>query len=324
MKKTAIAAEDTHAEPPPSWQRALRAARRRPAAPRAPPSAPAAPTGSTPASSRAGPRAAGLEPQSTTTRDAAPLRRRAARASGARADDRRAQARRRCARCSGRCASTARSTRTSPSSSPRRSAAAYLPRVLRPDELAALLDRIPASTALELRDRALLELAYASGLRAEELVNLDVELAVVRRRGGARRGQGRKDADRARRRAGAARDHALPRARPPRAGAASRASRRCSSRSPGAAFRRRTSAAASACGRAPPRSGRRLAARAAALVRDAPARRRRGPARDPGAARAQLDLDDADLHARRVGAAASAPIAPATRGRDRAAPPPSA
>jgi integrase/recombinase XerC/integrase/recombinase XerD len=49
-----------------------------------------------------------------------------------------------------------------------------LPAVLRPDELATLLDRIPASTPLELRDRALLEVAYACGLRAEELVNLDV------------------------------------------------------------------------------------------------------------------------------------------------------
>lgn len=49
-----------------------------------------------------------------------------------------------------------------------------LPRVLRPDEMAALLDRIPASTPLETRDRALFELAYASGLRAEELVALDV------------------------------------------------------------------------------------------------------------------------------------------------------
>jgi site-specific recombinase XerD len=48
-----------------------------------------------------------------------------------------------------------------------------LPNVLRPDELAALLDRIPASTPLELRDRALFEVAYACGLRAEELVNLD-------------------------------------------------------------------------------------------------------------------------------------------------------
>src|SRR5919199_1307272 len=49
-----------------------------------------------------------------------------------------------------------------------------LPRVLRPDEMAAVLDRIPASTPLELRDRALFEIAYASGLRAEELVNLDL------------------------------------------------------------------------------------------------------------------------------------------------------
>src|SRR5919202_4977812 len=50
----------------------------------------------------------------------------------------------------------------------------HLPRVLRPDELAALLDRIPASTPLELRDRALFEVAYGSGLRAEELVTLEV------------------------------------------------------------------------------------------------------------------------------------------------------
>jgi integrase/recombinase XerC len=49
------------------------------------------------------------------------------------------------------------------------------PTVLRPDELAALLDRVPASTPLELRDRALLEVAYACGLRAEELVGLDVK-----------------------------------------------------------------------------------------------------------------------------------------------------
>jgi site-specific recombinase XerD len=49
-----------------------------------------------------------------------------------------------------------------------------LPRTLKPAEVAKLLDRIPAGTPLELRDRALFELAYASGLRAEELVNLDV------------------------------------------------------------------------------------------------------------------------------------------------------
>jgi site-specific recombinase XerD len=49
-----------------------------------------------------------------------------------------------------------------------------LPRVLRVDEVAALLDRIPATTPLELRDRAIYELAYASGLRAEELVSLNL------------------------------------------------------------------------------------------------------------------------------------------------------
>jgi site-specific recombinase XerD len=50
----------------------------------------------------------------------------------------------------------------------------YLPRVLKPAEVAALLERIPASSPLDLRDRAMLELAYAAGLRAEELVGLDV------------------------------------------------------------------------------------------------------------------------------------------------------
>jgi integrase/recombinase XerC/integrase/recombinase XerD len=50
-----------------------------------------------------------------------------------------------------------------------------LPRVLKADEVATLLDRIPATTPLELRDRALFELAYACGLRAEELVTLDTD-----------------------------------------------------------------------------------------------------------------------------------------------------
>ena len=49
----------------------------------------------------------------------------------------------------------------------------YLPRVLKEDDVAALLDSIPASTPLELRDRAIFELAYATGLRAEELTSLD-------------------------------------------------------------------------------------------------------------------------------------------------------
>jgi len=50
----------------------------------------------------------------------------------------------------------------------------YLPRVLKEDDVAALLDSIPAPTPLELRDRAISELAYATGLRVEELTSLDV------------------------------------------------------------------------------------------------------------------------------------------------------
>jgi integrase/recombinase XerC/integrase/recombinase XerD len=49
----------------------------------------------------------------------------------------------------------------------------YLPRVLKTTEVSELLEKIPAASPLELRDRAMFELAYAAGLRAEELVNLD-------------------------------------------------------------------------------------------------------------------------------------------------------
>jgi site-specific recombinase XerD len=56
-------------------------------------------------------------------------------------------------------------------SSPKKDA--YLPTVLKPAEVVELLEQIPGSTPLDLRDRAMFELAYAAGLRAEELVNLD-------------------------------------------------------------------------------------------------------------------------------------------------------
>ncbi len=57
--------------------------------------------------------------------------------------------------------------------SPKRSS--RLPRVLGPEQVAALLDRIPATGPLEVRDRALFELAYACGLRAEEIMKLDLD-----------------------------------------------------------------------------------------------------------------------------------------------------
>ncbi len=49
-----------------------------------------------------------------------------------------------------------------------------LPQVLSAEQLRSLLERIPARTLLELRDRAMLELAYSCGLRCEEIVGLDL------------------------------------------------------------------------------------------------------------------------------------------------------
>jgi site-specific recombinase XerD len=66
-----------------------------------------------------------------------------------------------------------------------------LPHVLKAGDVASLLDRIGATTPLELRDRAMFELAYACGLRAQELVTLtvasvdfDAELVRVEGKGG--------------------------------------------------------------------------------------------------------------------------------------------
>jgi site-specific recombinase XerD len=56
-------------------------------------------------------------------------------------------------------------------SSPKRKG--KLPRVLSGEQMVTLLEQIPARTPLELRDRAMLELAYSCGLRCEEIVTLD-------------------------------------------------------------------------------------------------------------------------------------------------------
>jgi site-specific recombinase XerD len=58
-------------------------------------------------------------------------------------------------------------------STPRRGS--HLPRVLSAPEAGRLLDGIPAGGPLEIRDRALFELAYSCGLRAEELVSLRID-----------------------------------------------------------------------------------------------------------------------------------------------------
>ena len=128
-----------------------------------------------------------------------------------------------------------------------------LPRALKPADVSLLLDRIPASTPLELRDRALFELAYACGLRAEELVNLDVgslefdaEQVRVEGKGGKTRFV-------------PVGEHALAAlgrlagARPRRRSRPARGSPRCSSPRAAGGSRPRTSAAACGRGRATPR-----------------------------------------------------------------------
>jgi integrase/recombinase XerD len=68
-----------------------------------------------------------------------------------------------------------------------------LPRTLRPDETAALIDAAAPDGALGLRDRAMLEVLYGSGLRVSELVSLP--LGALDRRAGVLRvmGKGRKE-----------------------------------------------------------------------------------------------------------------------------------
>ncbi len=64
-----------------------------------------------------------------------------------------------------------------------------LPRVLRPDETEALLEGVDTSTPLGLRDRAMIELLYGSGLRVSELVGLS--LSAFDERGGLLRVRGK-------------------------------------------------------------------------------------------------------------------------------------
>jgi integrase/recombinase XerC/integrase/recombinase XerD len=54
-------------------------------------------------------------------------------------------------------------------------AAARLPRVLTTIQMAEILDSAPANTPLEVRDRAMIELAYSCGLRSEEVIALSLD-----------------------------------------------------------------------------------------------------------------------------------------------------
>ena len=170
----------------------------------------------------------------------------------------------------------------------------YLPRVLKPGEVSELLERIPASSPLDLRDRAMLELAYAAGLRAEELVNLD--LTGVDPDGEQVRVDGKGGRTRvvpAGEHAWKALDRYLARGRPALAGDSaalflSKSGRRLSTSD----VRRRLRL------QAPPR--RHHSAHAAPFVRDPSTRGRCRFAGDPRAARARLHRHDPDVHSGRV------------------------
>ena len=178
-------------------------------------------------------------------------------------------------------------------SSPKKDA--YLPRVLKSGDVAQLLERIPASSPLDLRDRAMFELAYAAGLRAEELTTLDTtspdpdaEQVRVEGKGGRTRvvpvGE----------HAWRALDRYLTRGRPALDSGDSQALLLVQERP-----------AAVDIGRAPPPQApgpqrRPVPAHAAPLVRNPPVGGRRRPALDPGVARPRVHQHDPDLHSGRV------------------------
>ncbi len=182
--------------------------------------------------------------------------------------------------------------------SPKR--ARKLPRVLTAEEVTALLDRIPAATPLDLRDRAMFELAYACGLRAEELVQLDI-------------GSIDYEAEEVRVEGKGSKTRMVPAGEPALRALARYVERARSALSDGRGepgvvpFQVRPPpldigrpAAPARLGAARSRAGRSAPACPAPLVRDAPPGRWGGPPSDPGDARARKCLHDSDLHSGRV------------------------
>ena len=69
----------------------------------------------------------------------------------------------------------------------------HLPSVMQPSDVALLIEQPDTSTPLGLRDRAFLELLYASGLRIAELVGIDIDDVELRARLVKVRGKGAKE-----------------------------------------------------------------------------------------------------------------------------------
>ena len=171
-----------------------------------------------------------------------------------------------------------------------------LPRALGRDQVAELLDRIPAHTPLEIRDRAMFEMAYSSGLRAEEIVNLDVSAIDFEGEQIRVFGKGSKERLAPDRRAGAEGASPIPGVQPPRARRASRPAGALPVADGAAPLDLRRPPAAAEVGFGARRGRARVAPRAPSFVRNAPPGGRRRPALDPGAARPRQRLDDSGLH----------------------------
>ena len=177
-----------------------------------------------------------------------------------------------------------------------------LPRALKPADVSALLDRIPASTPLELRDRAMFELAYGCGLRAEELVDLDTgsidfdaEQVRVEGKGGKTRfvpaGEHALGAH-----------GALSGARAGRPGRGDGGARAVPLQDGPAALHLGRPAAAADVGAARRDPGRRAPARTPSLVRDSSSGGRCRSTGHPGHARTRLHIHNPGLHSGRVSA----------------------
>jgi integrase len=167
-----------------------------------------------------------------------------------------------------------------------------------------LIESVNGTAPLDRRDRAILELFYASGVRLSELA--DARLENLSLEEGWIRVTGKGSKTRLSPVGGAARDaiaayieHARPALVKPKTQSHIFISRNGTRLTP-ARIQQIVKERAALCGIDPARVHPHTAA---AQLCHASAEQRRRPARDPGDARPRRHLDDADLHARRSGAA---------------------
>ena len=172
-----------------------------------------------------------------------------------------------------------------------------LPKALTEREVESLLRAPDPAVPSGLRDRAMLELLYASGLRVSEIVGLPRDRRRSGRRDSPRDGKGGQGASRSLRHVGVRLDHPVPRGGPARASTGRAPPSLFLTARGGAMTRQRFWQLVEAYGRAgrdprapdPPRPS--------PLLCHAPAGARRGPARPPDDARPRGHCDDPDLHA---------------------------